>query len=170
MALFKVIHGKHRTKRGEHILPGGTFEADPTSVKNFMDKLERVDTDPEVESVQRLAFVRLLDGTFDVVNEVTSARVNDIPLTQEDAEALLGFPIPDLEIVDPPLEEKKEIAEPGATAPPEVDGDVKPETDSVPTTEEPAKKKPTTKRRSTAKKPTTKKATTKRTTTKRSIL
>ena len=87
---FKPAVGPHY-KDGKEYGPGDIIKLRPDQAKGIMHKLEQLEPDPpEPQPEVSMVIMENADGTYNVVNEVTSEPVNDLPLTMEQARALVG--------------------------------------------------------------------------------
>jgi hypothetical protein len=72
--------------------PGDIIECEPDKLKYFMDKFEQLDPDPPLPvPVVGLTMERASEepNQWNVINEATGKRINDIPLGLRDAQALV---------------------------------------------------------------------------------
>jgi hypothetical protein len=71
---------------------GDIVECEPEKLKFFMDKFEQVDPDPPLPAPPvGLTMARASEepNQWNVINEATGKRINDIPLGLRDAQALV---------------------------------------------------------------------------------
>ena len=74
---------------------GDIIHLDEHQAESIMFKLDRIDPPtPEPEPEFTMIIVETDNDLFDVVNELTSERVNEEPLTLDQAQALVGEDVP----------------------------------------------------------------------------
>ena len=89
---FKIKTGKHYIGPKRYVV-GDIIELYEHQAEGIMFKLERVNPivpEPEQKPEVGLIIVETDDDMFDVINEVTSARLNAEPLTLDQAQSLAG--------------------------------------------------------------------------------
>jgi hypothetical protein len=93
-------------KGGKRYVPGDIIELHEHQAQGIMFKLEQLDpSPPPPEPEVSMMIVEIENDMFDVVNEITSERINDSSLTLSQAKSLVGEDVPiqyKKEVVDPP--------------------------------------------------------------------
>lgn len=89
--------GKHHTRSqdGEALTlrPGDIIDCEATELGNAIDKFEQLDPDPpEPQATEGLVVVPAGEGRFNIVNVVSGAKLNDVPLTSQEASDIAGVP------------------------------------------------------------------------------
>lgn len=101
MALYRLKSGqKHSMRVGRTIrplAPGEEVELTPTQAQAFRDKFDFVSEGRKKEALKTTEAPKLrkephayLDDKFDVIHPETGAPINDEPLSEEEADALVA--------------------------------------------------------------------------------
>jgi len=82
--------GRHRLRSGETVIPGQIVKCEKKELGGAIDKFEQLDPDPPPPQPRVGLIARPAKyGRWDVINP-EGGRVNDVPLTKEEAEAIVG--------------------------------------------------------------------------------